>query len=100
MDVVFETDDKIGRRVYMSQERWRHINQEHPEVIPYVEEIKEVIKNPTHVYAYVYDVSVRYYYKDLKQRRPRYLLVIVKYLNEYGFIITAYFTKHIKWKEK
>ncbi len=80
MDTVFETEDKIGRRVYMLQERWRHINQEHPEIAPYVEEVKEAIKNPTHVYAYAYDISVRYYYRGLKQRQPRYLLVIAEVL--------------------
>ncbi len=51
METVFETEDKIGRHVHMSQERWRHINQEHPEVAPYVDQIKEAVKNPAYVYA-------------------------------------------------
>lgn len=100
MDTVFETEDKIGRSVHMSQERWRHINKEHPEVAPYIEEIKEAIRNPNHVSAYGYDMNVRYYYRNLKQKQARYILVIVKYLNKHGFIITAYFAKRIKWKEK
>ncbi len=100
MGIVFEVEDKAVRSVFMSQERWQHINQEHPEVAPYVEEIKEAVRNQAYVYAHDCDVSVRYYYRDVKQRHPRYLLVIVKYLNKHGIIITAYFAKHIKWKEK
>ena len=36
------------------------------------------------------------YFKDSKS--PRYLLVVVKYLNGEGFILTAYFMRSIKWK--
>ena len=46
---------------------------------------------------YELDENVKYYYKYFKERESaKYLLVIVKYLNDHGFIITAYFVRNIK----
>ena len=88
---IFEVEDKSGRKIHLSDERWKHLNQEHPEVAPYLEELKETLKNPVKVTAYELDENIRYYYKYFKEResQAKYLLAIVKYLNEHGFIITA-----------
>lgn len=47
---------------------------------------------------YELDKTINYYYKYFKNRKSpaKYLLVIVKYLNGEGFIVTAYFEKNIK----
>ena len=73
MPHIFQTTDKSGRSIHLSKEGWTHINEEHPEVSDYLEEIQETLKNPA-----------------------KNLLVIVKYLNGEGFIITAYFVRGIK----
>ena len=97
MTWIFEVKDKSGRKIHLSDERWKHLNQEHPEVAPYLEDIKETLKNPVKITEYELDENVRYYYKYFKERESaKYLLVIVKYLNEHGFIITAYFVRNIK----
>ena len=97
MTWIFEVEDKSGRKVHLSDERWKHLNQEHPEVAPYLEDIKETLKNPVKITTYEFDENVKYYYKYFKERESaKYLLVIVKYLNDHGFIITAYFVKNIK----
>lgn len=98
MPHIFQLTDKSGRKIHLSSERWTHINQEHPEASNHLEEIKETLKNPTKVKTYEYDEDVRYYYNYYKSRQSpaKYLLVIVKYLNGNGFIITAYFVKKIK----
>ena len=98
MPWIFEVKDKSGRKINLSKERWNHINQEHPEVADYFEEIKEMIINPNKITTYSYDRDIRYYYKYFKDRKSpaKYLLLIVKYLNEHGFIITAYFVRNIK----
>ncbi|MBI2655436.1 hypothetical protein HYX06_03365 [Candidatus Woesearchaeota archaeon] len=97
MTWVFEIEDKTGRKIHLSDERWKHLNQEHPEVAPYLEDIKETLKTPLKITAYEYDENVKYYYKYFKEREvAKYLLVIVKYLNNHGFIVTAYFVKNIK----
>ena len=97
MTWIFEVEDKSDRKVHLSDERWKHLNEEHPEVAPYLEDIKETLKNPLKITTYEFDENVKYYYKYFKERESaKYLLVIVKYLNEHGFIITAYFVKNIK----
>ena len=97
MTWIFEVEDKSGRKIHLSDERWKHLNQEHPEVTPYLEELKETLKNPLKITTYELDENVKYHYKYFKERESaKYLLVIVKYLNEHGFIITAYFVRNIK----
>ena len=96
MELIFEVNDKSGRKIHLSNERWAHINQEHPEVAPYLEDIKDTLANPTRIIQYEDDDNVNYYYRYFKGRQLQYLLVIVKYLNNHGFIITAYFVRNIK----
>ncbi len=96
MELIFEVNEKSGRKIHLSNERWAHINQEHPEVAPYLEDIKDALTNPLRIVPYEDDSNVNYYYQYFKERRLRYLLVVVKYLNNHGFIITAYFVRNIK----
>lgn len=92
---IFEAIDKSGRRIHLSKERWAHINHEHPEVSPYLEGIKETLVSPVKVVQDVYDADVYCYYRYFK-RRQSYLLVVVKYLNGEGFLITAYFVRNMR----
>ena len=96
MGRTFEVNDKSGRKIHLSKERWKHINQEHPEVAPYLEDMKNTLTSPLKIVSYEYDETVHYYYKYFKQRQLPYLLIIVKYLNGSGFIITAYFVRNIR----
>lgn len=98
MPHIFQTTDKSGRKIHLSKERWTHINQEHPEVSDYIEEIQETLKNPTKIEEVDYDKDVRYFYRYYKniESPAKNLLVIVKYLNGEGFIITAYLVRSIK----
>ena len=91
---LFETSDKTGRKIHLSNERWKHISKEHPEVTSYVEEFTDVLKNPIKITGTEVDEKVKYYYNQFKVH-GRYILIIVKYLNGIGFIITAYFTRKI-----
>ncbi|MBI2523487.1 hypothetical protein HYW19_03785 [Candidatus Woesearchaeota archaeon] len=95
---IFQTIDKSGRNIHLSKEGWAHINEEHPEVSGYLEEIQETLKNPIKIKEVDYDEDIRYYYRYYKsiESPAKNLLVIVKYLNGEGFIITAYFVKSIK----
>lgn len=87
-----------GRKIRLTRERWKHITQEHPEVASYINCFTDVLSFPTKIITYEYDDTVRYYYKYFKERSvpSKYLLVIVKYLNGEGFIITAYFVKNVR----
>ena len=98
MSWIFDTVDRSGRKIHLSKERWSHINKEHPELAAHLEDIKGTLKSPNKFVMPGFDGSIRYFYKYLKNRqsRARYLLVIVKYLNAHGFIITSYFVRNIR----
>ena len=92
---IFEVKDKTGRKIYLTKERWTHINIEHPEVSHYFFILEEVLTNPLRITDYENDEKVKYYYRYLKNVK-KYLLLIVKYLNGEGYIITSYIIGKIK----
>jgi len=98
MNSIFEIKDKSRRKIHLSKERWSHINQDHPEIADYVEEIKETLERPDKIATFNFDENIRYYYKYVKSRASsaKYLLAIVKYLNGEGYVVTSYFVRHIK----
>lgn len=95
-----------GVPIRLTEERWLHIVENHPEVAGYYYEILEAITNP--------DIVVKGYedeYIALKRReRKKYLLVIYKEVatKQDGFVITAFFSSKVEkllrreaiWKQK
>ena len=100
MEIIFEVTDKTGRRIRLTKKQWSHILRRHKDMINYQKEIKETLKNPQQILHHPLDKQGRYYFTYIKhkQSQNKYLLVIVKYLNGEGFVITTYFKKNIKWK--
>ena len=100
MDYVFEIEDKSGRKIRLTKKQWNHILRRHHDMINYQEEIKKTLKDPQTITNHPYDRKSRYYYNYLKHKEGpnKYLLIIVKYLNGEGFVITTYFRKSIKLK--
>lgn len=98
VNIIFEVVDKTGRKIRLTDKQWKHILKRHPDMINYLEEIKETLKNPIRISDYNIDEEVRYYYKFFKHKIGpyKYLMISIKYLNGEGFIITAYFEKYIK----
>ena len=97
MDKIFEVIDKKGRKIYLSSKTWSHITRKHPYIANYLEEMKETIQRPDKTTDWSLDEDVRYNYRYYKNKDPpKYLLVIVKYLNGTGFVISAYFRSYIK----
>jgi len=88
---VFAVKDVTGRRIHLSAERWAHISRKHPDVVPYLEEIPQILRCSLQRR----EVSSRkVYYAAYFKHRPfpeKFLVVIGKYLNDHGFILTAYF---------
>ena len=97
MEYLFEIVDKTGRKIHLTKERASHII-EHPEMTNQIENIKNTLINPLKITRYIFEEDIFYYYKYFKyiESPAKYLLVIVKYLNGIGFIITSYFVKNIK----
>ncbi len=92
---MFEITDKTGRKIRLTKRQWSHMTKKHPYIEKYIEEIKETLISPDKWINYL---DKGYYYKSYKYlKRPnRFILVIVKYLNRDGFIITAYLKERIK----
>ena len=93
---IFEIIDKTGRKIRLTQKQWSHIRQDHPEIKD-EELLKDVLKNPTQI-TQPYEGEKYYYYKYYKNRKgpDKYLMVIVKYLNGGGFVITSFYVKSIR----
>lgn len=94
MGNIFEIEDKSGRKIRLTEERWNHITKEHPNVVD-VEEIKKALLNPTKTKHSKYDPNVVWHYRFVKGKK-RYLFAAVKYLNGDGFVITSYYMRAIK----
>lgn len=97
--------DIFNNAIELTDERWRHITREHPEVEPYKEKIQEVLSSPDYVKKSKRDAEVLLYYKfygDIFD--GKYLLVATK-KGLRSFILTCYITDIIKrgetlWEKK
>lgn len=94
MSWVLVVNDKSGRRIHLSRERWTHILR-HPEMVNQLENIEETLKNPNKIIQFEIDPAVHFYFRYFKPK-SQYLFVSVKYLNGQGFIITSFYTDKIK----
>jgi len=98
MNHIFKIIDKAGREIHLSKERWTHIRKKHPEVKDW-ELIKETLEKEDKVINDESSESIKYFYKFYKHaKKPdRYLCVVINYLNGESYVLTAYFTRNIKW---
>ena len=98
MNVIFETIDKIGKKIRLTDKQWAHVVEDHPYMANHIEEMKETIEKADKITISMMDENVRYYYKYYKNKKGfnKYSLVIVKYLNGDGFVISSYFVNKIK----
>lgn len=94
MSFVFEIVDKTGKIVILTQERWSHIVQHHPDMSDKLEEVKRCLELPTATVPQKYDETKANYYRYQKETGD-YLLVIVKYLNGKGDVRSAFFTQKL-----
>ncbi len=93
--MVFEIVDRKGRNIKLTAERWKHIKERHPELSNKIELIQQTMiapsfqvqdeTNPHLFYNHTYDKEVQLY-----------LIIAIKYLNNEGFIITAFYSKYKK----
>jgi len=95
---IFEITDKTGRLTHLSYKQWLH-TQTHPGMtISVIERIKETLISPYKIFLSESDSSAYFFFRYYKDRQE-YLMVLVKYLNGNGFIITSFYTDTLQWKE-
>ena len=89
--------DCFGHLVRLTDERLEHI-LEHAEMAGMDGEIKRVLQAPTEVRLSRADDNVRLFYEFYAQTRVggKWLCVVVKYLPDDAFVITAYLTETMK----
>ncbi|MEW6295097.1 MAG: DUF4258 domain-containing protein [Candidatus Diapherotrites archaeon] len=103
MSYYFEVISVLGKRIYTTEFYWQLISRfKHPIIKDYEEEVKETLRNADEIRQSKTDSSVHLYYKKFGKY---FLCVLIKNLNDEGFIVTAYLSNNVKkgeiiWKKK
>ena len=89
--------DYQNRSIRLTDERLAHILA-HPEMVELETQLEIVLQTPHTVRQSKTDFDVHLYYRYYKQTivGAKWLCVVVKYLPDDAFIITAYLTDKIK----
>jgi hypothetical protein len=92
--------DCFGHSVRLTDERMAHI-LEHPEMCGMSAEIERVLTDPQSVRRSRSDDAVRLFYEFYAQTLVggKWLCVVVKYLDDDAFVVTAYLTDKPKTGE-
>ena len=97
-DVYFEVTTPLGIRVRTTPTYWaRIVTYKHPVMRGKESLVKQALKQPEQVRRSLKDPSVHLYYAP---DPPYSICVVVKCLEDIGFIVTAYRTEVIKEGEK
>ncbi len=95
-NVLFETKDIFGKNIRTTKDYWKKIFLiKHKELVIGKKEVVETIQMPDEVRKSVQDPFIYLFYKSFDKN---YLVVVVKYLNHHGFIVTIYQTTKLKRK--
>jgi len=95
-NLFFEAKDIFGKTIRTTKDYWKKIFLiKHKELnISQLAAIK-VLESPDEVRKSVQDPFIYLYYKTIDKKS---LVIVVKYLNNHGFIVTIYKTSKIKRK--
>jgi len=95
-DFLFEVKDIFGKIIKTTKNYWNKIFViKHKELKASKEEVIKVLNNADEIRKSVQDPYIYLYYKKLNKK---HLVVVVKYLNNHGFIVTIYQTSKVKRK--
>jgi len=103
MSYYFEVISVLGKKIHTTKFYWYLICRfKHPVIKEYEEEVKETLRDADKVRISRIDNSVHLYYKKFGKY---FLCVLIKNLNDEGFIVTAYLSNNVKkgeiiWRKK
>ncbi|HAC62780.1 MAG TPA: hypothetical protein DCF68_04410 [Cyanothece sp. UBA12306] len=83
---------KSGLSIRLTEERWQHIKEGHPELAELQSEVLKTIEDPDRILAGNQNELLAV---KLLKTSNKYLVAIYKELDNDGFIITAYLTRRI-----
>src|SRR5271169_245287 len=89
--------DHEGRRIRLTDERWRHIT-EHPEMAQMRVQLEETIAAPESVVESLSDPAARLYFRFYERTivGGKYLCAVVLESPDDAFVVAAYLTDQIK----
>ncbi|NCN99316.1 hypothetical protein COU62_02200 [Candidatus Pacearchaeota archaeon CG10_big_fil_rev_8_21_14_0_10_35_219] len=98
MRIIFEVRDKNGKLIRLTTKQHLHIMKKHPYMHKYLEEVKETLQKPDKITSFSLNPDIYYFYKGYKhlEKSNKFVLVIAKYLNGEGYIISTYLEKNIR----
>ncbi len=94
---IFEVLTPLGFSVRSTASYWALIVGKHPEIAGRQAEVQTCLRSPDQIRHSKIDRMVSLFYQS---QPPYYLCVIVKRLNDTGFVITCYLADKIKEGEK
>ena len=94
---LFEVSTPLGFLVRTTASYWALIEEKHPEIAGQQVEVQTCLHSPEQIRQSKQESTVYLFYRS---RPPYHLCVVVKRLNNTGFVITCYVTDKIKEGEK
>ncbi len=91
--VVSATLDPAGRRVVLTEERWRHIKRRHPELSRNVREIMAAVRDPA-AQRQGRNEREEFFFAEWQGHLP-WLQVVVHYEGDEGWIATSFRLKRL-----
>ncbi len=90
---LFEVPTPLGFVVRTTPAYWAVLQHKHPEIQGKLDEVQYCLAAPQHVRHSKHDPAIFLFYAPSP---PYHLCVVVKRLNQKGFIVTCYITDAIK----
>ena len=95
-DVLFQTTDILGRQISTTKQYWDKIMHiKHRELNTNIQEVIDVLENPDQVRVSIQDPHIALFYKLNNEKQ---FVIVVKYIDNRGFIVTMYKTSKFKQK--
>jgi len=97
MAAPFRATTLNGRILKLTNEGWRHICTVHPELQGELEKVNQVMKLPDFIkQGNKADTFMFYKFFPRTIVSPKHLVLVIKYLNTEGIVLTGYFTESIR----
>jgi hypothetical protein len=99
MSVIFEVTDPLGNTVVLTEERWRHIIDQHPELDDNLDMVRLTLMEPNVIQELEPESELRYYRLCPEIiRRGYHFVAVIKADN--NFVATAFPIRYIRKEGK
>lgn len=91
----------MGKEVRLTEAQWAHIKARHKELRGQIEKMRLVLMEPDSIWHSPKEEVYHFYRRFTKTPvSEKYLLLVVKYLDDEGFVITGFFVSRIRKKDR